>query len=99
MTRRWTSVTVPWLTILLPCPSASRIIRDQGPERHVEALAAVEEGELDDRARPGNLGADLAQQLDRGIQRAAGGQQVVEHDHALARRHRALLDLDRIGAV
>ena len=58
-----------------------------------------EEGELDDAGGTPHVGADPAQQLDRGLHRPAGRQQVVEHHDPLTGRDRVGLDLDRVGAV
>ena len=41
----------------------------------------------------------IAQQLDRGFRRAAGGDQVVNRKHRIAGADRVLVDLDHVDAV
>ncbi len=75
------------------------VVGDERRERHVEALAAVEEAELDDRCGTDDVGADAAQEVDRRRHGAAGRQQIVEDDDALAGADGVGLDLDGVGAV
>ena len=43
--------------------------------------------------------AELLDQIGRGARRAAGGEQVVDDQHALPLLHGVLVDLERVGAV
>ena len=49
-----------------------------------EAIAALQEVELDGKGHAGDLSAQLLDQLDGGLHGASGGQQVVYQHHTLA---------------
>src|SRR5829696_68870 len=54
---------------------------------------AVQEPELEDEAEPGHDRAELLDQANGRRRRAPGGQDVVDHEHPFARRHRVPVDL------
>src|SRR5438552_12815248 len=59
------------------------LIPDQAPYLvRLQALAAGEEVQLDQHPAAGDLAAGLRNQLAAGLERAAGGQQVVDQEHA-----------------
>ena len=60
---------------------------------------AAEIGEIDDEGGADHLGLELAQQLDRSLGRAAGGDQIVDQQHRLAGRDGILVHLDHVDAV
>ena len=60
---------------------------------------AAEVGQVDDEAAADHLAARLLDQLDARERGAAGGDQVVDHEHALAAVDRVGVDLDAVGAV
>ncbi len=64
-----------------------------------EARAAAEIGQIDDEGGADHLGVQPAQQLDRGLRRAAGGDQIVDQQHRLAGADRVLMHLDDVDAV
>src|SRR5690606_29141826 len=72
-----------------PAGCATPPIRSVGDEtEHVvalELLPALEGGELDDEGDPDDLAAESLDELDLGPGGAAGGEQVVVHEHVLAR--------------
>jgi FAD/FMN-containing dehydrogenase len=63
------------------------------------SLAAAELGQVDDEGAADDLAAEPLDQLDPGLGRAAGGQQVVDHQHRLAGLDRVVVDLDDRLAV
>src|SRR5215471_5166972 len=75
---------------------------DQRAHRHVELaqlVGAAEIGKIDDETGGEHLRAELAQQLDRALRGAAGGDQVVHQDDAVALLHRILVHLHLVEAV
>src|SRR3954451_17760593 len=64
-----------------------------------EAFAAVQELERDDEAEPDHLAAQLLDELDLRLRRAAGGEDVVVDEDALAAHDRVSVQLQRIEAV
>ena len=64
-----------------------------------EPRRAAEIGQIDDESGAHHVGLELAQQLDRGFRRAAGGDQIVDQQHRLARADGILMDLDDVDAV
>ena len=75
-----------WLAAPRNAPSVP-LERDQRAHRHVELaqlVGAAELRQVDDEAGGEHLGAQLAQQLDRALGGAAGRDQVVHQDDALA---------------
>src|SRR5262249_59680737 len=67
---------------------------DERAHRHVELAQlgrAAEVGQVDDEASGEHLRAQLAQQLDRALGRAAGGDQVVDQNDAVALLGRVLV--------
>ena len=76
--------------------------RDQRAHRHVELaqlVGAAEVGQIDDEAGGEHLGAELAQKLHRALRGAAGRDQVVDQDDAVALLHRVLVHLHLVEAV
>jgi hypothetical protein len=65
----------------------------------LEAVAAFEEVELDGEGEAGDLAAELLDELDGGFHGAAGGEQVVDEDDALAGLDGVEVNLERVGAV
>src|SRR5262245_29016104 len=64
-----------------------------------ETGRAAEIGQVDDESSTNHVGTELAQQFDRGFGRAAGGDQVVDEEHRLARLQSILMDFDDVDAV
>src|SRR6266702_3981820 len=64
-----------------------------------ELRTAFEEIELHGEAEAGDFAAKLPHQLHRRLHRPAGGEQVVDDDHALPRLDRVEVNLQRVGAV
>src|SRR6185437_5272504 len=65
----------------------------------LKLFAALEEVEFDGEAQACDLAAELADQLDGGLHRAAGGEQVIDDDDALAGLNGVEMDLERVAAV
>src|SRR5258708_8912270 len=65
----------------------------------VEALAAVEERQLDDEARADDHSAELLDELLDPLDGAAGREHVVVDDHLRAVRDQVRVQLDRVLAV
>jgi hypothetical protein len=89
-----------------------RLLRNQSPRNFLlvvveqaedvvlgEFGAAFEEVELDGEGEAGDLSAELLDELDGGLHGAAGGEQVVDQDDALAGLDGVEVDLQRIRAV
>lgn len=72
---------------------------NEGVERHTNFFAAAEKRQFNDTGGADNLGADLLEQRQRGAERAASGEQIVEDDDPLAWRDRIALNFDRIGTI
>src|ERR1019366_8428938 len=64
-----------------------------------ELRAALEEVEFDREAEAGDLAAKLTHQLHRRLHGAAGGEQIVDDDHALSRLDRVEMDFEGVGSV
>src|SRR5579875_1698773 len=64
-----------------------------------EAGAAAEEVEFDGDAEGDDFAAEALDELDGGLHGAAGGEQVVDDDDALAGTDGVLVNLQRVGAV
>ena len=79
-------------------PSKSISVWHSTP-RLASACGAAEIRQVDDEGRADDLGTQPAQQLDRGLRRAAGGDQIVDQQHGLAGLQRILVDLDDVDAV
>ena len=63
---------------------------DQRAHRHAELpdlLGAAQIRQVDDEAGRQHVGADLLQELDGGLRGAAGGDEIVDQDDALALKH------------
>src|SRR5262245_40664257 len=60
---------------------------------------AAEIGQIDDEGSADHLGLELAQELDRGLRRAARGDQIVNEQHRFARGDGVLVNLDHVDAV
>ena len=76
--------------------------RDQRAHRHVERLqlgGAAEFGQVDDEHGGDDVGAGAAQQLDCALRRAAGGDEIVDQQHALALDQRVGVHLHLVDAV
>src|ERR1700710_625777 len=65
----------------------------------LEFGSAFEEVELDGEAQADNLSAELADELHGGLHGAAGGEQVVDDENALAGLDGVEVDLEGVGAV
>ena len=70
--------------------SLERHQRAHGHVHRAQFGGAAEIGQVDDEARRNDIGADLAEQFHRALGGAAGGDEIVDQDDALAR-------LDRVG--
>src|SRR2546428_5893947 len=76
------------------------IVSDQREDLAIpEPAPAVEERELDDEAAADHAATAAPHQLDRGGGRAAGGEQVVDDEHAMVATDRVVVDLERVAAV
>ena len=64
-----------------------------------EAFAAAEEVEFDGEGEAGDFAAELFDELDGGFHGAAGGEQVVDEQDALAGLDGVEVDFERVGAV
>ena len=64
-----------------------------------EAVAAFEEVEFDGESQAGDISAELLDELDGGFHGAAGGEQVVDEDDALAGLDGVEVNLEYVGAV
>ncbi len=64
-----------------------------------EASAAADIDEVDHERAADDLRFQSIEQRDRGERGAAGREQVVDHQHALAGGHRIDMELDTVGAV
>src|SRR5215813_3203874 len=64
-----------------------------------ETLAAFEEVEFDSKSQSCDFAAELLNELDRRFHGAAGGEQVVDENNALAGCDGVHVDLERVGAV
>src|ERR1035437_7370639 len=76
--------------------------RHQRSHRHIhrpQFRRTPEVRQVDDEAGRDHIGADLAQQLHRSLRGAAGGDQVVDQDHALAGMNGVGVHLHFIEAV
>ena len=65
----------------------------------VEAVAAVEESELDEEREAHDLAAEPLDEAEGRRGRAAGREDVVDDEHLLAGRDRVAVDLEQVGAV
>ena len=83
---------------LLNAPRNAISVRTGTPSASSFA-AAAEIRQVDDEAGGDDVGADLAQQLDRRLRRAAGGDQIVDQDHLLAGRDAVLVHLHLVQPV
>ncbi len=76
--------------------------RHQRSYRHIhraQLVRAAEIRQIDNEARGDNVGADLPQQLHRAFGGAAGRDQVVNQDHALAGMNGIDMHFHLVGAV
>ena len=64
-----------------------------------EARASVEEVELDGESQADDFSAQLFDELDGGLHGAAGGEEVVDEDDALAGLDGVEMDFEGVGAV
>src|SRR5262245_20793817 len=86
-------------------PPAKRIVsmlvvHDEGIERILlEPGAPSEKRELDQEGGPDDHPAESLDELERGRHGAAGGQQIVDREHALAGLDRVLVDGEDVGSV
>jgi len=65
----------------------------------LEAVAAFEEVEFDGEGEAGDFSAELLDELDGGLHGAAGGEQVVDEDDALAALDGVEVNFEDVGAV
>jgi len=65
----------------------------------VEASAPVKEEQLDHEHAGDRIPADLADEFEARLHGPARGKQVVDHQHALSRRHGVGVHLDGVGPV
>ena len=76
--------------------------RQQRAHRYVQRaqfVGAAEIGQIDDEAGRDDVGADLAQQLDRALRGAAGGDEVIDQDDALAGLDRVDMHFHFVEAI
>src|SRR2546423_15083708 len=71
------------LIALAPISRGSLVVEQRQDVASREPAAAVEEVELDHEAQPGDLGPEALDEADRCGGRATGGEDVVDHEHAL----------------
>ena len=64
-----------------------------------EAVAALQEVQLDGEGQSGDFAAQLLHELDGGFHRAAGSQQVIDQHYALSGLNGVQVNLQRVGAV
>ena len=77
----------------------SRFVIHQGDEWGVHRLAAVEEGQFNDKGAPCNFGARLTAQFNRGGERPSRRQQVIEYHDSLALGQCISLNFNGVRAV
>ena len=65
----------------------------------VKAVAPLEEVELDGEGEARDVAAELLNEFHGGFHGAAGGEQVVDEDDALAALHGVEMDLEGVGAI
>ncbi len=76
------------------------VVLDQGEDVEAgEFFAAVEEGEFDGEGEAFDFAAEFLDELGCGRGGAAGGEQVVADDDAVAGGDGVFVDFDRVGAV
>ncbi len=61
-----------------------------------EPRRPAEIGKIDDEGGAHHIGVDPSQELHCGLRRPAGGDQVVDEEHGVARADRVLMDLDDV---
>ena len=64
-----------------------------------QLAAAVQRDELDEKRERVHFPAEAGDQIGGRRRRAAGGEQVVDDQHALPLLHRVVVDLERVGPV
>ena len=84
---------------MTPPPSLAAVASGLRIAPAAEAVAALEEVELDEEAQPDDLALEPLDELDRALDRAAGGQQVVDDQDALAGGDGVAVDLEGVRAV
>src|SRR5204862_7025201 len=65
----------------------------------VELLTAAEEFQFDDGGDADERGVESANEVRRGADGAAGGEQIVDDEHAIVRRQRVVVNLECVAAV
>src|SRR5450631_2030671 len=65
----------------------------------LEPVASLEELELDEEAQANDLALEPLDQVDRAADRAAGGEQIVDHQDPLAGLDRVAMDLERVRSI
>src|SRR5438034_6162783 len=65
----------------------------------VQAVASLEEVELDEEAETDDLALQSLDQLDRALDGPARGQQVIDDEHPLPGADRVTMDLERVRAI
>src|SRR5215204_3886086 len=79
--------------------SGSSVLDDAGDAASFQAVATLEEAELDQEAQADDLALETLDELDRALDRAARREQVVHDQDLLARLDRVAVDLERVGPV
>src|SRR5216683_8162727 len=80
--------------------SGRLLVDDQGVDPLTgEARAPLEEGQLDQERGPDHGAAQPGDEAERGGHGAAGREEVVDHQHSLARCHRVLVNGQDVAAV
>src|SRR5262249_35262281 len=76
------------------------LVLDQAPRLIArKPLRAPQANQLDQEHAPGNLGPTSLDQPAAGFDGAAGGQQIVDQEHVLARCDAVAVHLEAVGAV
>jgi len=76
------------------------VILQHRMHRHRRNLGpSAQAGQLDQHRHGFDRSAQLLHQLDAGLHRSAGGQQIVADQHALSLDHRVGMHFQRIGAI
>src|SRR5204862_1270742 len=75
------------------------VLDDAGHASAVEPVAALQEVELDEEREPDDLALEALDELDRALDGAAGGEEVVDDEDLLAGLDGVAVDLERVRAV
>src|SRR5207248_2809174 len=83
-----------------PMPRVSCLIFDQRIEPHsIEFLASIEKRQFDDGRRSRDGRVQFANQRDRCGECAAGGEDVIDDQHAIAFFHGVIMNFERVTAI